>query len=376
MTTCGVTAQTQQPSFDCAKASTQVEHLICSNTQLADADVQLNQLYRKTLQQADNKIEVKQDQINWLKKVRNICGDAECISEAYSLRLGDLKEVDAKPSVLDDKKTAEPANTISTEEIGKSAQSPEAAENLDTNSSSVTLEPKEAANLVSSMPATEMTNATNQSSQNETKKEKPAVGSISNIATSVHALIVLAFVIGMFNPAWILRWEAKPTRKRLFLYSIFVGVLVSGLAELTKSPEAKIYEKMQAVEKAKQVETIAKQKEIPRSHNAVTAETTAPKPRQTRMQIATSRFASLNKQLSNSLMADDPRCQSALVEVLREIESTAQQAKQSRSQYAIDKVQSPHLADAELNQYNNFMDIQAMKTESLLNIASTTCGVY
>jgi uncharacterized protein len=77
---------THSASFNCAKASTLVEHLICSDNGLSSADDQLAKLYKKNLKINHGLVE---QQKLWLKQ-RNTCKDVECVSQAYQTRLSEL----------------------------------------------------------------------------------------------------------------------------------------------------------------------------------------------------------------------------------------------------------------------------------------------
>lgn len=57
------------PSFDCAKATTEVEKLICSDDELAKLDVEMNKSYHafmKTLDEEYYRNKLKRKQIDWL----------------------------------------------------------------------------------------------------------------------------------------------------------------------------------------------------------------------------------------------------------------------------------------------------------------------
>lgn len=63
-----ISAQTV-PSFDCAKATTEVEKLICSDDELAKLDVEMNKSYHafmKTLDEEYYSNKLKKKQIDWL----------------------------------------------------------------------------------------------------------------------------------------------------------------------------------------------------------------------------------------------------------------------------------------------------------------------
>jgi uncharacterized protein YecT (DUF1311 family) len=76
-----------RPSFDCSKAGTQVEKLICANPQLASADADLAILYKKAV--AASRDSVLPAQRAFVAK-RNLCTTAECVAEAYRSRYEEL----------------------------------------------------------------------------------------------------------------------------------------------------------------------------------------------------------------------------------------------------------------------------------------------
>ena len=78
------------PSFNCAKASTQVERLICGDRELATLDVELNQLYKKAMDSEKDNEGLKASQIEWRKSSRNKCEDKECLVTAYKQRNSEL----------------------------------------------------------------------------------------------------------------------------------------------------------------------------------------------------------------------------------------------------------------------------------------------
>lgn len=79
-----------QPSFDCNKASTKVEKLICSASDVAAADVQLSQLYKQLIANSPDAEAIIADQKVWMKSVRGACADVQCLNLAYQLRIQQL----------------------------------------------------------------------------------------------------------------------------------------------------------------------------------------------------------------------------------------------------------------------------------------------
>jgi len=78
------------PSFDCRKASTSSERLICSNEELCKADVQLAKLYRAARKSATDKEVLKKEQISWLKNQRDVCLDVESMLQVYKDRIAQV----------------------------------------------------------------------------------------------------------------------------------------------------------------------------------------------------------------------------------------------------------------------------------------------
>ena len=78
-------------SFDCSKASTRVEKVICADPLLSEFDTALASAYRTTVSQAFSSQEIRREQASWLKK-RNACREANCLRAAYRLRLAELAD--------------------------------------------------------------------------------------------------------------------------------------------------------------------------------------------------------------------------------------------------------------------------------------------
>lgn len=74
-------------SFDCAKASSKVEKLICSDGNTANADSELADTYRAALSRSNDKPALKQAQRDWIAQVRNACGDTDCLTRVTEARV-------------------------------------------------------------------------------------------------------------------------------------------------------------------------------------------------------------------------------------------------------------------------------------------------
>jgi len=79
----------QAASFDCAKASTKVEKIICDNPEISKLDDELSASYKAALQNEKQAESIRHAQKQWMKE-RNICIDADCVKRAYEIRLSSL----------------------------------------------------------------------------------------------------------------------------------------------------------------------------------------------------------------------------------------------------------------------------------------------
>ena len=78
-------------SFDCGKAASEVEKLICGDDELSKLDESLNKAYLQALKRTDIKEQTIKSQRQWLKNERNACQNAECIKKAYETRIKELR---------------------------------------------------------------------------------------------------------------------------------------------------------------------------------------------------------------------------------------------------------------------------------------------
>lgn len=79
------------PAFNCAKAVTDVERLICTDRSLAAMDVELSK--RVTASPNTN---TKATQVQWLKEVRDACTDLSCLRDAYQIRLETIVQAEVE----------------------------------------------------------------------------------------------------------------------------------------------------------------------------------------------------------------------------------------------------------------------------------------
>ena len=85
----------QAAGFDCARAGTAVEKMICADAELSKLDDEMAAAYKTALQNEKRATSIRQKQEQWLKK-RNICHDADCVKRAYAAGLRGLAKNSAQ----------------------------------------------------------------------------------------------------------------------------------------------------------------------------------------------------------------------------------------------------------------------------------------
>lgn len=76
-------------SFDCKKAVSTIEKMICADSSLSSLDDKLQKGYQTALGAVKPSVKQKlvTEQRNWIKYVRDICTDVSCLSKAYAARI-------------------------------------------------------------------------------------------------------------------------------------------------------------------------------------------------------------------------------------------------------------------------------------------------
>jgi uncharacterized protein len=79
-------------SFDCRNARSSTEKLVCSSPELRSLDIRLYETYQRNLRQSRGEAErqLRTDQRQWIKDVRDRCKTNSCLSAAYEKRIGQL----------------------------------------------------------------------------------------------------------------------------------------------------------------------------------------------------------------------------------------------------------------------------------------------
>lgn len=82
------------PSFDCTKASSRFERLVCSDSALAALDRQLSDTYGRALARSPHADELRAEQRGWIRG-RDDCWRADdaqaCVREPYIVRIVELR---------------------------------------------------------------------------------------------------------------------------------------------------------------------------------------------------------------------------------------------------------------------------------------------
>lgn len=83
-------------SFDCGKAATPTEMLICARPDLSSLDEELQRRYQVALRTVKPAVapSLKREQANWLRYVRDICLDVDCLHGAYEARIDLLSKTE------------------------------------------------------------------------------------------------------------------------------------------------------------------------------------------------------------------------------------------------------------------------------------------
>ncbi|CAJ3223495.1 lysozyme inhibitor LprI family protein [Burkholderia pseudomallei] len=80
-------------SFDCNKASSRIEKLVCSTPDVADADTRLAAAYSAARAKSSDPDALKAEERNWLANERNACSDAACLLRVTNDRIAHLSSM-------------------------------------------------------------------------------------------------------------------------------------------------------------------------------------------------------------------------------------------------------------------------------------------
>lgn len=82
-----------EASFDCGKAASKIERLICSSPETASADARLAKAYAAAKAKSADANALKVQQVDWMKSERNACTDAACLLKVTEDRIQKLSSL-------------------------------------------------------------------------------------------------------------------------------------------------------------------------------------------------------------------------------------------------------------------------------------------
>ncbi len=87
-------AEVRAASFNCSKATTKIEQMICADPELSRLDEEMAEAYKAALQDEVPAEDIRRAQKRWLKE-RNRCADVVCLKKTYKGRLQKLESTGA-----------------------------------------------------------------------------------------------------------------------------------------------------------------------------------------------------------------------------------------------------------------------------------------
>jgi uncharacterized protein len=88
-----ITADVYAAGFDCAKAVTPVEKMICSDNEISQLDELMLLSYKTALIKTSYSNSLKSEQKAWLSNVRNKCQERSCLTRVYKERIAVLNGI-------------------------------------------------------------------------------------------------------------------------------------------------------------------------------------------------------------------------------------------------------------------------------------------
>lgn len=85
-------------SFDCDRAETKMEQLVCSDPALSRADEKLAAAYERAQKAASDPEAIRKQQREWLGDTARHCDSAACLKDAYAERIKQLEAAGKQPA--------------------------------------------------------------------------------------------------------------------------------------------------------------------------------------------------------------------------------------------------------------------------------------
>lgn len=81
------------PSFDCSRAGTGIERMICGSSGLSQLDRRLHGAYMEYREVSGDPDEARRQQVNWIRERRDLCQDVDCLTYEYHSRIDYLSSM-------------------------------------------------------------------------------------------------------------------------------------------------------------------------------------------------------------------------------------------------------------------------------------------
>ncbi|MEO8165201.1 MAG: hypothetical protein ABI619_07370, partial [Betaproteobacteria bacterium] len=85
-----VVANPVQSAIDCSRAQTNTEKLLCSNSRLMMAEEHMAHAFREAIKRGAQPKALMESQRIWIRDVRDVCVDVECMLRAHAERTSEL----------------------------------------------------------------------------------------------------------------------------------------------------------------------------------------------------------------------------------------------------------------------------------------------
>jgi len=250
-------------SFDCAKASTTIEKTICADDQISDLDGQLSVIYKNALSATVDIAKLKEEQKDWIIRVRNKCEGAACLRAAYQAR------VDVLQSHSEERKSnVTPVGETKAASNGGNAElsAPEDITPANTVPKAIDI-PK----VVGPAPTSEPETSKPVQAAHQSLEERPT-SITSDIFSALAGVVAIAMFAGLVRPKWILRKAENPKRWQIVAILFPIGITLGIVTSWTMTNERKTYEQKLQVQKKEEERQKREMAEQERAQAARSAE--------------------------------------------------------------------------------------------------------
>jgi uncharacterized protein len=104
-------------SFDCTRATSNLEKAICSDQGLSSLDSKLGDVYHQAMARTSNPESLKISQREWIKRL-NACNAVDCLKQAYETRIAELSHANGSDIEPPETKKSDASQPTTTEKPG------------------------------------------------------------------------------------------------------------------------------------------------------------------------------------------------------------------------------------------------------------------